>query len=275
MAIIVRWRYENEDRLRVESFDTKAQAQRWIKVMCQPSQGDTRALIVDTTGGIKVPASCKSSSSTHHPHHATKKKSATQLQREIDEALASKRSHATKAAEEKAAEDPIARLQSALAEARSEYSLWARQESLTRDERDRKMQALRRVQELEAALHRQRPRRPHTTVKESHATTKTIAAPVHHDRLATAIARVVRDPYYWSSGSFDLDSAMQVLPKLQGAYDWRKVTDWVDDYLQDVRGTPGATGGGIPERATRGVGGHEIKSAQAMIQRVRRHVERR
>jgi hypothetical protein len=93
--IIVRWRYENEDRLRVEGFQTKAQAQRWIKLMCQPRQGETRALIVDTTGGIKVPAACKASPSTHHAtrlHHATKKTPPAQLQREIDEALATTQS---------------------------------------------------------------------------------------------------------------------------------------------------------------------------------------
>jgi len=103
--------------------------------------------------------------------------------------------------------------------------------------------------------------------KRSHAT---IAAPVHHDRLATAIARVVKDPHYWRRGSFDIDDAMQVLPKLQGAYDWQRVLDLVDDYLQGVVGVAGATGGGFPERATRGVGGHEVKAAQAMIQRLRR-----
>ena len=106
--------------------------------------------------------------------------------------------------------------------------------------------------------------------KRSHATTKTIAASVHHDRLATAIARVVRDPHYWRGGSFDINEAMQVLPKLQGTYDWQRVLDWVDDYLQSVSGVAGATGEGIPERATRGVGGHEVKAAQAMIQRLRR-----
>jgi len=69
-------------------------------------------------------------------HHATKKTPPAQLQCEIDEVLALKRD---------------------LADAHSEYRLWAGQESLTRDERDRKTQALRRVQELEAALHRQQP----------------------------------------------------------------------------------------------------------------------
>jgi hypothetical protein len=69
-------------------------------------------------------------------HHATKKTPPAQLQREIDEALALKRD---------------------LTDAQGEYRLWARQESLTRDERDRKTQALRRVQELEAALHRKQP----------------------------------------------------------------------------------------------------------------------
>jgi hypothetical protein len=104
----------------------------------------------------------------------------------------------------------------------------------------------------------------------SHATMKTIAAPVHHDRLATAIARAVRDPHYWRGGSFDIDDAMQALPKLQGAYDWQRVLDLVDDYLEGVAGVAGATGGGFPERATRGVGGHEVKAVQAMIQRLRR-----
>jgi hypothetical protein len=57
--------------------------------------------------------------------------------------------------------------------------------------------------------------------------------------LATAIARVVRDPHYWRKGSFDIADAMQVLPKLQGAYDWQRVLDLVDDYLQGVVGVAG------------------------------------
>jgi hypothetical protein len=78
--IIVRWQYEDEDRLRIENFDTKAQAQRWIKTMCKPREGETRLLIVDATGGIKIPTSCKAPPKV-------KSKSAAQLQREIDEAM--------------------------------------------------------------------------------------------------------------------------------------------------------------------------------------------
>ena len=80
--LIVRWRYENddEDRLRTEAFDTKAQAHRWIKHMCKPIQGDTRALIVDASTGIKVPAACKAATAgSPSRQHATKK---TPAQRE-------------------------------------------------------------------------------------------------------------------------------------------------------------------------------------------------
>ena len=74
-------------------------------------------------------------------------------------ARTSKRSHAVKSTKStkstKSAEDPmaLAHLKARLADARSDYRFWSGQEGeLTRDERAQKTQALRRVEQLEAAL---------------------------------------------------------------------------------------------------------------------------
>jgi len=104
-------------------------------------------------------------------------------------------------------------------------------------------------------------------LKEAHQgdDSETELSPVYHDRLARAIATVVRDPHFWRSGTFYTTETLPHLGHKYGTYNRQRLLDWIDDYLQDVSGTPGATGQGIPERATRGVTAREWRAAKDVL----------
>jgi hypothetical protein len=94
---------------------------------------------------------------------------------------------------------------------------------------------------------------------------------VMDDRLATAIAHVVRDKYFWVGNVFDLDRAMIVAASavpMGSRMNLCHVKDFVDDYLQGVVGVAGATGVGIAERATRSVHGPEVNAVACIIDRL-------
>ena len=106
-----------------------------------PEYDLSNAIVVNGTASHGRPGAAASRS------HATKRTKKTKTKTKKTK---TKRSHAAKAAGDPMA---LADLKARLADARSDYRFWSGQEGeLTRDEREQKTQALRRVERLEAAL---------------------------------------------------------------------------------------------------------------------------